>query len=124
MSIENGNGTYRARCVVGTQHDGPMSAIFVTGLALVGTWIQFVLSVQQVDGFEREAFRVIDDWRTEVPRRRPIRWYRHRRALREILASSPDEAAAFKRVWRLVVSWALLLSAAGIAFVVSVVSVI
>lgn len=91
-----------------------MTSLLGSALALVGTFIQFYVSIQQLDRLERDTFRVIDDWRHEVSWRHPIRRRRHRSVVARLLADSPDEAAAFHRVERLLLSWSILVIAAGL----------
>lgn len=105
------------------QHHG-VNAFIASGLGLLGTSIQFYLSLQQLDAVERDAFRTIDDWRTEVSWRRPIARRRHRRVVAELLDSNPEDAASFKGVWRLILSWTLLVVGAGVVFANSAMAMI
>ena len=114
----------RLEAVGGLRKHLRMTAILGSGLALVGTFIQFSLSIRQLEGFERETFRTIDDWRREVSWRHPFRRRRHRSEIARVLAASPDEAAVYARVGRLLFSWTLLTVAATLFLIQAITTAI
>lgn len=84
--------------------------------ALVGTLLQVNEGFSQLAQLEdeREVFRTVDGMRLEHPRSHPIKRWKQRRTVRQMLRESPVEAAMYHRVWRIVWSWALLGGAAGL----------
>ncbi len=93
-----------------------MLSVAVVLAALAGTILQFWLSMQQLVAHERDAartFRIVDDWRREVPWRRPVRRGRQRKAIQRVLAGSPDEAALYRRVRQTLTAWFLLMLASA-----------
>ena len=94
-----------------------------TGIALVGalfgTVVQAVLalrSVQEQEPLARSAV-TIHDMKREVPRRRPIRRWRHRQAVRGALQESPVEANAYNRLRWALWSWSALATGSLMALV-------
>jgi len=57
----------------------------------------------------------VDELRAEVPWWRPVRWVRHRRLVRKIVAASPRERGAWRRTQWELRAWASLLLGAGFA---------
>lgn len=100
-----------------------MTALIASGCAFIGTFVQFGMAIQQLAASEKETFRTIDDWRSEFSWRNPIRRRRHRKELQEVLDAYPTEAATYKRVERLLLSWSLLVVGAGIAVAASIANV-
>lgn len=47
--------------------------------------------------------------------RNPLKWYRRQVEVRRLLADSPTGAALYGKVWRQLISWALLVAASFMA---------
>lgn len=89
--------------------------------ALIGTFIQMKDQLGQMSKTDPDGFAAFDA--VEAQRsvrsvfRHPILWWRERRAISAMLASSPLEAEAHRRAMRQVASWGALTVAAGLFFV-------
>lgn len=94
---------------------GAIAAAF----ALVGTAIQAFSSLKQLREADPEghrAFVAVDGLSTEFrASRHPLRWWRRRNEMRELLLESPEEARLYKRVQMQIWAWVLLMVAAGFA---------
>lgn len=100
-----------------------MSAILLAAVVLVATVMQAHEALLQLREHEAlPAFQAVDELNTEVSRWRLVRRRRHRRLVKALLAESPAEASAYRRLRRVLLSWALLAGAALSALLVAVVS--
>ena len=94
---------------------GAIAAAF----ALVGTAIQAFSSLKQLreaDPEGQRAFVAVDGLSTEFrASRHPLRWWRRRNEMRELLLESPEEARLYRRVQMQIWAWVLLMVAAGFA---------
>mgnify|MGYP000857349893 CR=1 FL=1 len=90
-------------------------------VALAGTGIQAIQSLRhlkEVDPEGHRAFVVIDDLKIEYPlSRHPVRWYRRRREMAQLLRESPAEAKLYKRVRLQLAGWGLLVLASVLAVI-------
>ncbi len=95
---------------------GDFGTVLVSGMAFVGTVMQYQAAVQSINRNEEAAaatFRTIDDLRGEVPLWRPFRRREHKRVVDDMLRNSPAEAAEHARLLRVIASWSLLTAAAA-----------
>lgn len=94
-----------------------------TGLALLGaifgTVVQAALTLRAAREHDPLGDSAVTafDMNHEVPRRRPLRRWRHRRVVRQVLADSPAEAAAYRRLWWTLWSWSALAAGSVLALV-------
>lgn len=90
-------------------------------MALVGTVMQARAALRELA--ERDpgigSALAIDDLRREVPRWRLLRRRRHLRAVDALMAQSPAEAAAYRRVRSTVLAWSVLATSALVATIAS-----
>lgn len=93
--------------------------ILIASLALAGTLLQYrdaVGALNREKPQEAAVFRVVDDWKHEVPWWRVVSWWHHRKSVRQVLSESPSEAIVYRRLFSVIVSWALLTGAASLGF--------
>lgn len=96
-------------------------------VAMLGTGLQAranLAELAEVDPDGARSFNAVDGLKTEFrPMRNPIKWYRRQHEVRTLLTDSPEEARHYWRVWRQLISWALLLAASLIALIGAVASI-
>ncbi|NKX93129.1 hypothetical protein HF995_07565 [Sanguibacter hominis ATCC BAA-789] len=93
-----------------------MVSALAASLVIFGTGAQAALALRALTtaSWMSDALAV-DELRSEVPWWRPLRWIRHRRLVKEIVATSPRERGAWKRTQWELRAWASLLMGAGFA---------
>lgn len=89
-------------------------------LAMIGTGLQAHANLAErktVDPDGARSFHAVDGLKTESrPMRvRPLKWYRRHVEVGRLLADSPTGAARYGKVWRQLISWALLVAASFMA---------
>lgn len=102
-----------------------MLSAAIACLVMIATVLQYRDAVEAINRerpHEATVFRVVDDWRHEVPWWRIFAWWRHRKSVRQVLAESPEEAAVYRRLFSLVLSWTLLTAAAGLGLLSVIIS--
>lgn len=92
-------------------------------VTVVGTGIQAIQSLRHLKDVDPEghrAFVAIDDLKIEYPfSRHPVRWYRRRGEMAQLLRESPAEAKLYKRVRLQLAGWMLLVVASALGVVAS-----
>lgn len=112
------------------RHDGNVTYVIhvlAALLAMIGTGLQAhanLAELKQVDPDGARSFHAVDGLKTEFrPMRNPLQWYGRQLEVKRLLADSPTEAALYRKVWRQLISWALLVAASFMALVGAVASI-
>ncbi|KQY21206.1 hypothetical protein ASD16_17925 [Cellulomonas sp. Root485] len=88
-------------------------------MALIGTVMQALASLREMHEHDPGivSATAVESMKREVAWWRPLHRRDHRRIVSALMRESPAEAAAYRRMWRVVWAWALLSAAAGLALI-------
>lgn len=94
--------------------------VLISGTLLVGTGMQGLIALGDLRRLESEMVKAsdaIDELKSEVSRWRPIRFYRHRKLVKELLRESKKERADWRSIRARIVSWALIATVPAVGLV-------